>query len=423
MAAPQEYSKPLEIAPPRSPLEEHILFQSFPYMAHGATLVPLIFEDDQIPNVVAHPSFQKQSEDFILRVWTSVNLLDRYIMSRDPRSVNGSMPPDSTEEHITDQMHRFTKNFNATANLLVEAFNGSHRRTGEPTAIHSLRIFTDLLSERLPNADNEEWIVKSTLLSSLMHDMDEDLTDFKFEAIDEWEGTYRISCKGVDGKSRSATLYLMPKEAQLVHMQMAAFTKSKTETPTDAEAATAQFARLNAWTLAIDQQFGPLASFYTLLVKWKDRFDNVCTYWNWNADEKRTVDGEQRRKKIEESIDHFTYFEKLALIFLDEWAQNGNDQITFEGKMGAVEEAKKYFDSIVEFCKKIQGGLTYEELLMKSVKKLRAEQREIMQNENLEKRRSELLQLYSNHPVLIPTSQMSQKQLTCSSFRILLFPT
>lgn len=254
----------------------------------------------------------------------------------------GLMDEDSRKE--ADIRQRFAQNYFNTTEFLVKAYTSQRRRTGEAKVLHPLRVFLRVVSDipYIPSA--YRWIAYTSHLASLLHDADEELSDFSLREEDD---EYIISYTTADQKTVSESLNLTDIEAYLLYLQIKAVsTPKEAQKLSEGEQSQAQFQSLKKIVRAIYEEFGPLAAYYTLLIKFADRFDNISTYWIFDFPDKDVAD---LKNKLWETIKFFTELEAMAT--------------NLQRKIGADDDLSfgQNFQSAVQFCYYLLLGGNYNE--------------------------------------------------------------
>lgn len=410
----------LNLARPGS-AEDVILFFKPPIAFSTEGIYPRLYQDDNIPHITARKGFTGKSEDFVRNFWIFLNRFNRYIISFDPKTItNLDYMHEAHRNYLIPMNDRFTDNFKQAASLMIEGYNGRMRRTGEPFALHSLRTFIGLFADRLPHSIDQTWIQHTSLLASLLHDIREDFKEFSWINI---EGdAYLLTCKGKNGKSLQAIFQLTPREIKLLDLQLEALTTPRTsEGTTDAHQAQIQFAHLQeiSQQIADDPLFGPLAAFYTLLIKWKDRYDNICTYWERDKDGNIFVDKQNKLNKLVESYFYFRAVENDVKRYLADWVSQPGGDVTLQSKYKTARlELEKYLDSIVRFSQRILFGGQISDIFQEGINAYQKELEEIRAIPDSDSEFREIMEddFSMKYPYLLPTPQQHSKQTNILQF-------
>ncbi len=408
----------LNLANPGS-VEDAILFFRPPKAFPTGNIHPHLIDDDSVPFIKADKGFREESKDFVRDFWIFLNRFNRYIISFDPKTITSSDDMlEAHHQHLIPMNDRFTENFKQAATLIINGYDGRMRRTGEPFALHSLRTFISLFADRLPHSIDQTWIQHTSLLASLLHDVREDFQEFSWKNIEGNE--YLLTCKGKNGKPLQAIFVLSPREIKLLDLQLEALTTppSPQGTP-DVYQAQIQFSHLRevVQQIANDPRFGPLAAFYTLLIKWKDRYDNICTYWERDKDGSIFVDKQNKLDKLVESYFYFRAVENDVKRYLADWVSQPGGDVTLQSKYKTARlELEQYLDSIVRFSQRILFGGQINDIFQEAIVAYQNEYMAVKATPNAELREVLKDDFSMKYPYLVPTPQPHPKQVNILQF-------
>ncbi|MBI3955577.1 hypothetical protein HY338_03965 [Candidatus Gottesmanbacteria bacterium] len=408
----------LNLAPPGA-IEKVILFFQPPKAFPTGNIYPHLVDDDSVPFIKADKGFRKESKNFVRDFWVFLNRCNRYTISFDPKTIASSTEMAIAHTlNLVPMSERFTENFKQAAALMIEGYDGRMRRTGEPFTLHSLRTFISFFADRLPHSIDQTWILHTSLLASLLHDMREDFRDVSWKYLDG--DRYLLTCKGKNGQPLEAFFRLASREKQLLDLQLEALkTPDTPQGIPDAYQTQIQFAHLQeiSQQIADDPRFGPLAAFYTLLIKWKDRFDNICTYWERDKDGKIFVNRQNKLEKLNESYSYFRAVEADAKRYLFAWARQPGGNVTLRSKNETARlELEKYLDSIVRFSQRILFGGQINDMLEESVDSYQKEYMAVKDTHGTELREVLKDDFSMKYPFLIPTPQAQPKPVNILQF-------
>lgn len=408
----------LNLANPGS-VEDAILFFQPPKSFPTVNIHPHLLSDDTVPFIKADKGFREESKNFVRDFWVFLNRCNRYTISFDPKTIASST--EMAMAHTLDLVpmsDRFAENFKQAATLVINGYNGRMRRTGEPFALHSLRTFISFFADRLPHSIDQTWILQTSLLASLLHDIREDFSEVTWSNFED--DIYLLSCKGKNGQQLEAYFQLTSREKQLLDVQLEALTTPYMPQGTsEAYQAQIQFAHLQKMSqqIADDPLFGPLAAFYTLLIKWKDRYDNICTYWERDKDGNIFVDKKNKLEKLIESYSYFRAVETDAKRYLTLWTSQPEGNITLRSKYETAGlELEEYLDSIVRFSQRILFGGQINDMLEESIDSYQQEYMAVKATRDA-KLRDVLKDDFSmRYPYLIPAPQARPKPVDILQF-------
>ena len=215
-------------------------------------------------------------------------------------------------------------NMSLASACMAEGYEKSEmktRRTGEPTYLHSLRVFLRGLSE-LPNIDSASTsIFHVSLLARILHDAQEDFKGYKIDEVSGAPDTYSIHL-GDTKWGYSYKLTLTPNEKKLLDMQVNALSAPEnTEKNRKTDNTHLQMAHLMTETRKIYDVFGPLAAYLTLRAKIDDRIDNVFTYYETEHPSSKN----EKMAKLTETLLHFHNIENQALRYRNEYIKDSKE--------------------------------------------------------------------------------------------------
>jgi len=202
-------------------------------------------------------------------------------------------------------------NIIGAVSYIKSAYDDKLRRTGEPSYMHPLRVLVRGLAELPSEGPQNMSTLGVSLLSCILHDAKEDFKDFSISLLQgPGEDVHQLL------PSHSEVPYLLhltPGEKRLLDMQIEACT-----IPPDIDnslpslkTTAIQINHLLDMSIQISEEFRPFAAYQTLLVKIRDRVDNVCTHYERGSED----DGKKLRKKLLETILYFSDLEIEALCY------------------------------------------------------------------------------------------------------------
>ncbi len=408
----------LNLASPGS-VEDAILFFRPPKAFSTVNIHPHLIYGDNIPFIKANKGYREESKNFVRDFWILLNRCNRYTISFDPKTIDSSGEMSIVHTlNLIPMSERFAENFKQAATLVINGYDGRMRRTGEPFALHSLRTFISFFADRLPHSIDQTWVLQTSLLASLLHDIREDFSEVSWTNIEN--NIYLLTCKGKNGQPLQAFFQLTPGEKELLDLQLEALTTPYTPQGTpDAYQTQIQFAHLREMSqqIADDPRFGPLAAFYTLLIKWKDRYDNICTYWERDEDGNIFVDKKNKLEKLIESYSYFRAVEADVKRYLALWASQPGGNITLRSKNDTTRlELEAYLDSIVRFSQRILFGGQINEMLAESIDSYQREYMAVKATRDPEMREVLKDDFSMKYPFLIPTPQAHPKPVDILQF-------
>jgi hypothetical protein len=234
------------------------------------------------------------------------------------------------------------------------------RRTGEPTHIHSLRIFLRGIEEFSQTEPMQHSVFYTSLLARIFHDAKEDLRNLSITPRTMGSDNLHPDNSNVpreyilhfENSPRDYRLVLTPSEVRLLRLQINAVSVPKGVDKIDeGEIKTKkQIRHLLNVVKTINEEFGPLAAYLTLRIKIDDRIDNVSTYYHIE-----NINTLMRLiKKLDETENHFGGVEEQALSYFQQYnARRSYDEFT--GFQPAVESA-------IQLCKNLRSRGGYDEL-------------------------------------------------------------
>lgn len=321
---------------PRPPTAEVADVARFFSTAKTARFVPTGLDVPDLPSDI--PEADK-TEQFVLRFWQMMEDLGEGSDGGGESGIN----------------KRFGRNLQNLTRLVIEAYGGKTRRTGEAVFLHPMRVMLRTHAE-FPDKQNIIWqkIRRVTFLSALAHDLKEDFDDFSIQRTEGWN--YAISFR----KNRThytTQMELDYDEMRLFSLQLEALTIPRwAEALPDDRKAEVQFGQLNDYSQRIRKRHGALAAYATLLVKVADRMENVHTYWKKNGESSATFEASDPKNKIQECLRFFIDIEK-----------------EMEKLHGEVEQVydQVYLpqaQSVIAFCYYLLLGGSYDEVFFRNAK-------------------------------------------------------
>lgn len=164
-------------------------------------------------------------------------------------------------------------------------------------------------------------------------------------------------------------LLLSTQEFTLLQMQLDALTTPKElDTQPEEQKTQEQFRHLKRMIRKIHIKFkqdGVLASYVTLLIKFADRVDNLCTYYVPKEGSDIVID---LRAKLHESVRFFKDLENLAKKFRKELVSNKSEKIFH------------FSDSVINFCRYLLLGGNYQELFGNELRRFREMREKLDEN-------------------------------------------
>lgn len=342
----------IRLVPPQDDIRNLILFFEPPLPLEEDIFSSYFLDDDSVPFLPNHPMHGRKAQDFLEKVWSNINWFSSaVVVVRNKEEVDSSAPitPTTDEQLKINNAHRFGANFKTAIHMLVDGYAGGNpRNTGEPKALHPMRVFMRLRSDQIvPFIKTEDLgIAYVSWLAALLHDADEDFDDFRI--VETEDNNWHVAqFKDRYGKTNKYRLALNRDEADQLRLQIDALTipKEALQLPMEEKAAI-QFAHLRKKTEEIAEKYGVLAAFFTLYTKWNDQLDNLFTYWTLTDGGMAVPDP---TPKLLETIEYFTQFESDMKTYL-------RDYSTYL--------AEHFFDDTDKppnFCRFILFGGTYKE--------------------------------------------------------------